>query len=108
MKSKVLAIVIALFAIVSFVFVSCNNPLATDSVTQTKVERSGTNALVIYVKASSAPYIWAWESGGKNISELMGYSWSTQPQMAQATTSDMQVPSGWYSFAIDSAYVSSP
>ncbi len=51
---------------------------------------------IIFVKASSAPKIWAWEDGGAELSKLAGATWENQPTMSAATTDYMTSPSGWY------------
>ena len=51
---------------------------------------------IIFVKASSAPKIWAWEDSGAELSKLAGATWENQPTMSEATTDYMASPSGWY------------
>lgn len=51
---------------------------------------------IIFVKASSAPTIWAWEVNGAALSEKSGLTWETQKEMSAATTEYMASPSGWY------------
>lgn len=51
---------------------------------------------IIFVKASSAPKIWAWEDSGATLSEDSGASWENQATMSEATTDYMASPSGWY------------
>ena len=57
-----------------------------------------TGKTIVFVKASSAPTIWAWETdGGKvSLSSELGQDWNTQPKMAAATTDYMTDPTGWY------------
>ncbi len=54
---------------------------------------------IIFVKASSAPTIWAWEDDGAALSETAGGKWNTSSAatlMTAATTNYMASPSGWY------------
>lgn len=53
---------------------------------------------IVFVKANSAPTIWAWETSGDKVSlsEELGQDWYTQPKMAAATTDYMTDPTGWY------------
>ena len=54
---------------------------------------------IVFVKASSAPTIWAWEDGGVALSTKMGGTWKTTSSatlMTAATTEYMSDPSGWY------------
>lgn len=53
---------------------------------------------IVFVKANSAPTIWAWETSGDQValSEELGQDWYTQPKMAAATTDYMTDPTGWY------------
>ncbi len=63
-----------------------------------------TNGVTIYVKANSAPTIWVWQRDGSAsyaCSELMGYTWDTQPTMTAAT--GMNDNTGWYMTNIPSA-----
>ncbi|MCR5494419.1 MAG: hypothetical protein K6F15_02175 [Treponema sp.] len=52
---------------------------------------------IVFVKADSAPTIWAWEDGdgGVALSEKLGESWPGNT-MSDATTDYMASPSGWY------------
>ena len=52
------------------------------------------NGLYIYVKAASAPTIWAWEANsGEALSENLGESW---PGNAMSAAIGMNDPTGWY------------
>lgn len=53
---------------------------------------------IVFVKANSAPTIWAWETSGEKValSSALGQEWNTQPKMAAATTDYMTDPTGWY------------
>ena len=53
---------------------------------------------IVFVKANSAPTIWAWETSGDKVSlsSALGQTWDTQPKMAAATTDYMTDPTGWY------------
>lgn len=53
---------------------------------------------IVFVKANSAPTIWAWETSGDQValSAKLGQEWNTQPKMAAATTDYMTDPTGWY------------
>lgn len=53
---------------------------------------------IVFVKANSAPTIWAWETSGEKValSSALGQTWDTQPKMAAATTDYMTDPTGWY------------
>ena len=57
-----------------------------------------TGKTIVFVKANSAPTIWAWETSGDKVSlsEELGQDWYTQPKMAAATTDYMTDPTGWY------------
>ncbi len=59
------------------------------------------DGVILYVNAATAPTIWCWEDGGKAISQLMGYTWETQPAMTKAT----EAADGWYKFEIKSTYL---
>lgn len=54
-----------------------------------------TDKTIIFVKASSAPTIWAWEDGGVALSETLGEAWPGN-SMTAATTDYMAESSGWY------------
>lgn len=53
---------------------------------------------IVFVKANSAPTIWAWETSGDKVSlsSSLGQTWDTQPKMTAATTDYMTDPTGWY------------
>lgn len=53
---------------------------------------------IVFVKANSAPTIWAWETSGEKValSSALGQEWNTQPKMVAATTDYMTDPTGWY------------
>ena len=54
---------------------------------------------IIFVKASSAPQIWAWEDKGVELSKKAGGVWgnsSVATTLVPATTEYMAEPSGWY------------
>lgn len=53
---------------------------------------------IVFVKASSAPTIWAWEDGGVGLSEKCGEDWNTPSGsvMAAVTSDYMASYSGWY------------
>ncbi|MCI6180287.1 MAG: alpha-amylase family glycosyl hydrolase [Treponema porcinum] len=57
-----------------------------------------TGKTIVFVKASSAPTIWAWETSGDmvSLSAKLGQKWENQPKMAAATTDYMTDPTGWY------------
>lgn len=58
-----------------------------------------TGKTIIFVKASSAPNIWAWEDGGVSLSSKAGGSWkidSSATKMTAATSEYMSNPDGWY------------
>ena len=49
----------------------------------------------MFVKASSAPTLWAWEPDGASLSELAGQSWPGNA-MSAASSAYMSDYSGWY------------
>lgn len=54
---------------------------------------------IIFVKANSAPDIWAWEKDGVALTKTAGGSWSNSSsatKMVAATSDYMADPSGWY------------
>lgn len=54
---------------------------------------------IIFVKANSAPDIWAWENGGVALTQTAGGSWgisSSATKMVAATSDYMADPSDWY------------
>ena len=55
---------------------------------------------IIFVKASAAPNIWAWETdGGAALTQLSGGAWCTSSaatKMIAVTSEYMADPSGWY------------
>lgn len=57
-----------------------------------------TGKTIIFVKAASAPTIWAWETDGDKVSlsSALGQNWNNQPKMEAATTDYMTDPTGWY------------
>lgn len=57
-----------------------------------------TGKTIVFVKAASAPTIWAWETSGDmvSLSARLGQKWENQPKMAAATTDYMTDPTGWY------------
>lgn len=57
-----------------------------------------TGKTIVFVKAASAPTIWAWETSGDmvSLSAKLGQKWENQPKMAAATTDYMTDPTGWY------------
>lgn len=57
-----------------------------------------TGKTIAFVKAGSAPNIWAWEVNGKSLSELLGETWNdgSGSVMAAVTSDYMANPSGWY------------
>lgn len=59
---------------------------------------------IIFVKASSAPTIWAWEVSGEKVSltEKLGYSWNSQPTMQEVSPGYMEKPDGWYMLDVSS------
>lgn len=79
-----------------------NSDVMTKTVTVTDPIR---NKTLIFVKASSAPTIWIWEDGGKEISTLMGYSWDTQPTMESVPEDYMNDPNGWYQFLLPNEHL---
>jgi len=60
----------------------------------------------IYVKTTSAPAIWVWETTGTKIecTKGMGFTWDSQPSMIAST--GMNDNTGWFMFNIPSTYVS--
>lgn len=53
--------------------------------------------LIIFVKASSAPTLWAWEKNdGTALSEKLDGSWENQKEMDSATSEYMNNPDGWF------------
>ena len=54
--------------------------------------------LFIFVKADSAPKIWAWETTGSKVelSSKLGEDWNNRPVMSNATEVYMTNPTGWY------------
>ena len=53
--------------------------------------------LFIFVKASSAPTIWAWETeSGTELSANLDGNWDSQKTMDAATSDYMNDPEGWY------------
>lgn len=58
-----------------------------------------TGKTIVFVKASSAPDIWAWEDGGVSLSTKSGGTWensSAATKMTAVTSEYMQDASGWY------------
>ena len=54
---------------------------------------------IVFVKKSSAPDIWAWETNGVALSDKLGGTWkisSSATKMVAATSEYMADPSGWY------------
>ncbi len=71
----------------------------TVNVSYTTGEIDFSDRTIIFVKASSAPKIWAWEDGGTALSVAAGGEWNTSSAatlMTAATTDYMSSPSGWY------------
>lgn len=65
------------------------------------VEKSGSADLsgktIVFVKASSAPSIWAWEDGGVALSKELGETWEGSGSKMSAATNDyMANPDGWF------------
>ena len=56
------------------------------------------NKVIIFVKASAAPTIWAWETSGSEVelTKALDFSWDTQPSMENVPSSYMNNPTGWY------------
>lgn len=52
--------------------------------------------LIIFVKAKSAPTIWAWQIDGLGLSEGVGETWSTQKAMVSVPDGYMNNPDGWF------------
>ncbi len=53
--------------------------------------------LIIFVKASSAPTIWAWETNdGTALSEKLDGAWENQSAMVSAASEYMNNPEGWF------------
>ena len=72
---------------------------AETKVTAKEGEIDFSDKTIVFVKASSAPTIWAWEDGGVALSTKMGGTWKTTSSatlMTAATTEYMSDPSGWY------------
>lgn len=58
-----------------------------------------TGKTIVFVKANSAPTIWAWEPDGADLSTLLGGDWnksSAATLMTAVTSEYMAEPSGWY------------
>ena len=52
--------------------------------------------LIIFVKADSAPTIWAWQIDGLGLSEGVGETWETQKSMVSVPAGYMNNPDGWF------------
>ncbi len=52
--------------------------------------------LIIFVKADSAPTIWAWQKDGTVLSEGVGETWATQKSMVSVPAGYMNNPDGWF------------
>lgn len=52
--------------------------------------------LIIFVKADSAPTIWAWQIDGLGLSEGLGETWATQKSMISVPAGYMNNPDGWF------------
>lgn len=52
--------------------------------------------LIIFVKADSAPTIWAWQIAGLGLSEGVGETWETQKSMVSVPAGYMNNPDGWF------------
>ena len=67
--------------------------------TVTVTQKGGTGSfddkVIVFVKANSAPTLWAWELDGDPLSQKKGLTWDTQVPMVSATTEYMTDPSGW-------------
>ena len=71
----------------------------TINVSYVNGEVSFADKTIIFVKASSAPTIWAWENNGVSLSEKAGGTWNTSSEatlMTAATSDYMTSPDGWY------------
>ncbi len=58
-----------------------------------------TGKTIVFVKAASAPDIWAWEDGGVSLSTKSGGTWnksSAVTKMTAVTSEYMANPDGWY------------
>ena len=58
-----------------------------------------TGKTIVFVKANSAPDIWAWEDGGVALSTKSGGTWnksSAATKMTAVTSEYMANPDGWY------------
>lgn len=58
-----------------------------------------TGKTIVFVKAASAPDIWAWEDGGVSLSTQSGGTWSNSSavtKMTAVTSEYMANPDGWY------------
>ena len=58
-----------------------------------------TGKTIVFVKAASAPDIWAWEDGGVALSTKSGGTWnksSAATKMTAVTSEYMANPDGWY------------
>lgn len=58
-----------------------------------------TGKTIAFIKASSAPTLWAWELNGKALTKELGGAWgvsSAATLMVPVTTDYMANPSGWY------------
>ncbi|MCH5150232.1 MAG: InlB B-repeat-containing protein [Spirochaetales bacterium] len=51
--------------------------------------------LIIFVKSTSAPYIWAWEDNGTALSEAIE-KWETQKEAETVPSNYMNDPTGWW------------
>lgn len=77
---------------------------AETKVSAKKGEIDFSDKTIVFVKAGSAPKIWAWETdGGKvELTKALGFTWTSQPTMVAATTEYMADPTGWYMYDFSS------
>lgn len=75
-----------------------------ESVTISVVDNSF-DGTILYVKADTAPSIWAWETDGVAITDEMGYTWNDQPTMETVSDTEMNDPSGWFKLEIAAEYL---
>ena len=74
---------------------------AETKVTAKKGEIDFSDKTIVFVKANSAPTIWAWETDGDKVklSDVLGGTWGTSSaatMMVPASNEYMSDPSGWY------------
>jgi glycosidase len=66
-----------------------------------KITTDEDSSVKIYISAASAPTIWVWQPSGLACCTLMGYTWTSQPTMSDAT--GLNYEDGWYVFTVPEA-----